>query len=445
MNPYHTLPSVDSLLQDERLRPLPPSLVREAVRGELDAAREAIAAGAHPPARELLLERILGRIASAQRPSLHRVVNATGVILHTNLGRAPIDREIFDGAKAVATGYCNLEYDLATGKRGDRYAHAAAALRELLGCEDTLIVNNNAAAVFLILNTFARGKEAIVSRGELVEIGGNFRIPEVMASSGAKMVEVGTTNKTRLTDYEAAIGEETAMVMKVHKSNYTIEGFSAEVGMEEITGLARERGLVDYYDLGSAYLPDLPWGLGKGEPSLSRILRDPPSLLSFSGDKLFGGVQAGIILGRKPLIDRLKRNQLLRMFRVDKFTLALLERTVLAYRRGEIDKIPALRKLFATPERLRERAETLRKRLPIPAEIVASETYVGGGTMPNRKIPTVVLALEGDARTLEEAFRRSGVIGRIEKERFVLDLRTVEEGDFGQVVEAAKNIVRSEE
>ncbi|WP_292659098.1 L-seryl-tRNA(Sec) selenium transferase, partial [Nitratifractor sp.] len=297
---------------------------------------------------------------------------------------------------------------------------------------------------FLILNTFAQGKEAVVSRGELVEIGGSFRIPEVMAASGAKLVEVGTTNKTRLADYEAAIGEETAMLMKVHKSNYAIEGFSAEAAMEEIAALARERGLIDYYDLGSAYLPELPWGLGAAEPSLPRILRDPPSLLSFSGDKLFGGVQAGIILGRKALIDRLKKNQILRMFRVDKVTLALLERTVLAYRRGETDKIPVLRMLFATPGQLRNRAEALRKRLPIPAEILDSQTYVGGGTMPNRKIPTVILALEGKAQELEVAFRAHRIIGRIERDRFVLDMRTVREEDFETIIEAA-SMISSEE
>ena len=438
---YRQIPKIDRLLAEEVFTGCNTSLLTEAIRQEIELLREAIGQGkVQGIDEEALKAAILRRYREMSRPSLRPLVNATGVIIHTNLGRSPIAPELFEEARAVATGYCNLEYDLEAGRRGDRYTHTAGALRELLGCEEALIVNNNAAAVFLILNTFAKDKEAIVSRGELVEIGGSFRIPEVMAASGAKLVEVGTTNKTRIADYEAAIGEETAMLMKVHKSNYAIEGFSAEATMEEISALARERDLIDYYDLGSAYLPELPWGLGAAEPSLPKILRDPPSLLSFSGDKLFGGVQAGIILGRKPLIDRLKRNQILRMFRVDKVTLALLERTVLAYRRGETEKIPVLRMLFATPEQLRNRAEALRKRLPIPAEILDSQTYVGGGTMPNRKIPTVVLALEGDPQTLEAAFRARRIIGRIENDRFVLDMRTVKEKDFAQIVEAAEEI-----
>ena len=438
---YREIPKIDRLLADEEFTGYNTALLTEAIRREIEHLRDAIGRGeVQGIDEEALKAAILRRYGEMSRPSLRPLVNATGVIIHTNLGRSPIAPELFEEARAVATGYCNLEYDLEAGRRGDRYTHTAGALRELLGCEEALIVNNNAAAVFLILNTFAKDKEAIVSRGELVEIGGSFRIPEVMAASGAKLVEVGTTNKTRIADYEAAIGEETAMLMKVHKSNYAIEGFSAEATMEEISALARERDLIDYYDLGSAYLPELPWGLGAAEPSLPKILRDPPSLLSFSGDKLFGGVQAGIILGRKPLIERLKRNQILRMFRVDKVTLALLERTVLAYRRGERGKIPVLRMLFATPEQLRSRAEALRKRLPVRAEILASETYVGGGTMPNRKIPTVVLALEGEAQELEAAFRARRIIGRIEKDRFVLDMRTVEEKDFAQIVEAAGDI-----
>jgi len=442
---YRQIPKIDRLLADEAFAGCNSALLSEAIRQEIELLRAAIRDGAVDTVdRAALREAILCRYRAMQEPSLRPVVNATGVIIHTNLGRAPIDPELFEEAKAVAAGYCNLEYDLEAGRRGDRYTHTAAALRELLGCEEALIVNNNAAAVFLILSTFAKGREAVVSRGELVEIGGSFRIPEVMAASGAKLVEVGTTNKTRIADYERAVTEETAMLMKVHKSNYSIEGFSAEASIEEISALAQQRGLIDYYDLGSAYLVDLPWGLGAAEPSLPKILENPPSLLSFSGDKLFGGVQAGIILGKKELIERLKTNQILRMFRVDKVTLALLERTVLAYRRGETQKIPVLRKLFATPEQLRERAEALQERLPIESEILPSETYVGGGTLPNRKIPTVVLALEGEAQRLEAAFRARRIIGRIEKERFVLDMRTVEEGDFQMIVEAGREIVAEE-
>ena len=446
MTSFRDIPPVDSVLQWPEFRDCNLPLLTEAVRESLRRLRGLLRSeGLNRPMREWIVRETELIYAQALTPSLKPVINASGIILHTNLGRSPIDPELFEEAKRIATGYCNLEYDLDEGRRGDRYEHTSTALRELLGCEEALVVNNNAAAVFLILNTFAREREVVVSRGELVEIGGSFRIPEVMAASGAKLVEVGTTNRTRIGDYEAAIGEETTMLMKVHRSNYSIEGFSAEAKMEEISVLAKERGLIDYYDLGSGYFPELPWGLGRGEPSLEKILRNPPSLLSFSGDKLFGSVQAGIILGKKELIDRLKRNQILRMFRVDKITLALLERTVLAYRKKEYGKIPVFRMLFASVEQLKERATALKERLPISSEVLASDAYVGGGTLPNRKIPTVVLALKGDPEKLEAAFRKRRIIGRIEKERFILDMRTVEERDFEQIVEAAENLVRSEE
>jgi L-seryl-tRNA(Ser) seleniumtransferase len=360
------------------------------------------------------------------------------VTIHTNLGRSPIDPALFDEARAIATGYCNLEYDLEAGRRGDRYVHTAGALRDLLGAEDALIVNNNAAAVFLILNTFARGREAIVSRGELVEIGGSFRIPDVMAASGATLVEVGTTNKTKITDYENAITKEAALLMKVHKSNYTIEGFSAEASTDELVTLAKQHNLMSYYDLGSAYLPELPWGLSQAEPSIMRLMENPPDLMSFSGDKLLGSVQAGIIVGKKALVAQLKKNQILRMFRVDKITLSLLEQTALTYRRGDYDRIPILRMLTATPETLAARAEALQAQLNTPTQTKTSRTYVGGGTMPNRKIPTVILAFEGDPQHLEAHFRTHRIIGRIEAERFVLDMRTIDEKDFEQIVHAAE-------
>jgi len=440
MNPYRQLPKIDRLLEWNEFERCNRALLTEAAREALEKLRRRIGRGENQIGKEQIVGEVLRAYEKMTTSSLRPLVNATGVIIHTNLGRSPIDPALFDEAREIAAGYCNLEYDLEAGRRGDRYDHTAEALRDLLGVEEALIVNNNAAAVFLILNTFAKGREAVVSRGELVEIGGSFRIPEVMAASGAVLREVGTTNKTRIADYESAISPETAMLMKVHKSNYTIEGFSAEASMEEISFLAQERGLIDYYDLGSAYLPDLPWGLGNAEPSLPRLLEKAPSLLSFSGDKLFGGVQAGIILGRRELIAQLKRNQILRMFRVDKLTLALLEHTVLAYRKGEYERIPVLRMLFETPERLRERAEILRARLQPPSEIAESETYVGGGTMPGRKIPTVVLALEGDPEVLERHFRARRIIGRIENERFVLDMRTVVEREFDVIVEAAKEL-----
>ncbi len=436
---YRAIPKIDKLLTHEAFGGYNTALLTEAIRDAIDALRAAITAGTVTAIdHEALITDIARRYEAALTPSLQPVINATGVIIHTNLGRSPIDPELFDAARDIATGYCNLEYDLEAGKRGDRYVHTAGALRDLLGVEDALIVNNNAAAVFLILNTFAKGREAVVSRGELVEIGGSFRIPDVMAASGAKLIEVGTTNKTKIRDYENAITPETAMLMKVHKSNYTIEGFSAEADIEDISALARAHDLIDYYDLGSAYLPELPWGLSQAEPSILRMMEHPPALMSFSGDKLLGSVQAGIIVGRRDLIAHLKRNQILRMFRVDKITLSLLERTVLAYQQKDYDRIPILRMLFATPEILEERARALQPRLTIPSQILPSESYVGGGTMPGRRIPTVVLALEGDPQTLESHFRAHHIIGRIESDRFVLDMRTVGERDFGAIVQAGE-------
>ena len=441
MNLYRDIPKIDKLLAHDAFSGYNTALLTEAIRDAVEALRSAIGAGTVTAIdTDALIADITARYKAALAPSLQPLINATGVIIHTNLGRSPIDPELFDAARAIATGYCNLEYNLAEGKRGDRYVHTSQALCDLLGVEDALIVNNNAAAVFLILNTFAKDHEAIVSRGELVEIGGSFRIPDVMAASGAKLVEVGTTNKTKIGDYENAIAPETSLLMKVHKSNYTIEGFSAEADIDTIGALAKERGLISYYDLGSAYLPELPWGLSQAEPSILRLMENPPDLMSFSGDKLLGSVQAGIIVGKRDLIARLKRNQILRMFRVDKITLSLLERTVLAYRQKEYDRIPILRMLFATPEILEARAQALQERLPIPTQIYHTQTYVGGGTMPNRRIPTVVLALEGNPEALEEHFRTHRIIGRIESDRFVLDMRTVDEGDFKAIVHTSKEI-----
>ncbi len=440
-NLYRSIPKIDKLLTHDAFGGYNTALLTEAIRDAIDALRAAISAGTITAIdHEALIADIVRRYETALTPSLQPVINATGVIIHTNLGRSPIDPELFDAARDIATGYCNLEYDLDAGKRGDRYVHTAGALRDLLGVEDALIVNNNAAAVFLILNTFAQGREAVVSRGELVEIGGSFRIPDVMAASGARLVEVGTTNKTKIRDYENALTPETAMLMKVHKSNYTIEGFSAEAAIEDISALARTHDLIDYYDLGSAYLPELPWGLSQAEPSILRMIENPPALMSFSGDKLLGSVQAGIIVGRRDLIARLKRNQILRMFRVDKITLSLLERTVLAYRQKDYDRIPILQMLFATPETLKERAKALQPRLAIPSKVLPGESYVGGGTMPGRRIPTVTLALEGDPQALESHFRTHHIIGRIESDRFVLDMRTVGERDFEAITQASEEL-----
>jgi len=315
-------------------------------------------------------------------------------------------------------------------------------MRLLLGVEDVLIVNNNASAVFLILNTFAKGKEVIVSRGELVEIGGSFRIPEVMANSGAILREVGATNKTKISDYKNAINDDTAILMKVHRSNFTIEGFSAEVAYKEIKTLSDEHRLLDYYDLGSGYIPELPYGLSQHELPISKILENHPDLISFSGDKLFGSVQAGIIAGRKELIDRLKQNQLLRMLRVDKVILSLLEETVRAYLEEQYELIPTLRLLFESQGTLMSRAQQMRQSIGSDkCEVIESVTFMGGGTLPNKEFPTIALKFHGKATALEKAFRRHNIIGRIEKDAFLIDFRALEQRHEAYIISVAQEVL----
>ena len=293
-----------------------------------------------------LIKAVLNEYKILTSPSLQSVINATGIIVHTNLGRSLINEESFNKAMKIATSYNNLEYDLDKGKRGERYSHIVKTLQALTGCEDAIVVNNNASAVFLILNTFSQKKETVVSRGELVEIGGSFRVPEVMSQSGAILKEIGTTNKTHPRDYENAINENTSMLMKVHKSNYTIEGFTSEVDYEEVVKIAKEKNVIDYYDMGSGHMIDLPFNLNQSEPSILKIMQYNPSLLSFSGDKLLGSVQAGIIIGKKELIEEIKKNQLLRMLRVDKITLALLEDNLTSYLENNLDDIPTIKDAY---------------------------------------------------------------------------------------------------
>jgi L-seryl-tRNA(Ser) seleniumtransferase len=366
--------------------------------------------------------------------------------VHTNLGRSLIDEKVFEKVKDIATSYNNLEYDLKEGRRGERYSHISKVICELLGCEDVLIVNNNASAVFLVLNTFAKKKKVVVSRGELVEIGGSFRIPDVMKSSGAKLVEVGTTNKTHLKDYINAIDKKTAMLMKVHKSNYSIEGFSSEVSFKELVKLSREKNLIDYYDMGSGHLVDLPYGLENYEPSVLEYMKENPSLLSFSGDKLLGSVQAGIIVGKKEYIAKLKKNQLLRMLRVDKLTLAILEENIKSILLGNFNEIPTLRMLFTSVDELKQNAMNLQESIKdtCKTKIIVTKTLIGGGTTPNRTIPSIALSVkikDYKPNKMEKLFREKNIIGRIENEMFLLDFRTIQKDDMSYIVHVVKEIV----
>lgn len=394
---------------------------------------------------QILIEQVLKQYEELTSPSLQTVINATGIIVHTNLGRSLIDKKSLEKAIQIATSYNNLEYSIEEGKRGERYSHIVKTLQALTECEDAIVVNNNASAVFLILNTFCKNKEAVVSRGELVEIGGSFRVPEVMTQSGAILKEIGTTNKTHSRDYENAICENTSMLMKVHKSNYSIEGFASEVDFEEVVKIAKENNVIDYYDMGSGHMIDLPFNLSSKEPSILEIMKYNPSLLSFSGDKLLGSVQAGIIIGKKELIEKIKKNQLLRMLRVDKITLSILEDTLNSYLKNQLDDIPTLKMLHTSLEILEKRANTLKEKIEniCICEVIKSETLIGGGTTPNRKIPSMALTLEYKdfkPNKIEKLLRANNLIVRIESEKVLLDFRTIQEEDILKIEEIIKKV-----
>lgn len=441
-----SIPKVDKFILNEKFDDLTTSLIVNITQEVLQNLRESILnKSVESFTEDELVDRVLHKYDELTKPSLQKLINATGVIVHTNLGRSLIDEKTFDKVKEVVTSYNNLEYDLAKGKRGERYSHISQVICKLLGCEDVLIVNNNASAVFLILNTFAKKKEVIVSRGELVEIGGSFRVPDVMRDSGAKLVEVGATNKTHLYDYENAINEKTSMLMKVHKSNYSIEGFSSEVEFKELIKLAKGNGVIDYYDMGSGHLVDLPYGLEQYEPSVLEYMKENPSLLSFSGDKLLGSVQAGIIVGKKEYIAKLKKNQLLRMLRVDKLTLALLEESVKSILLENMDEIPTLKMLFASTDELRENAQILYASIDDIAEceIIDTKTVIGGGTTPNRTIPSVALSMKiknYKPAKMEKLFRAKKIIGRIEDDRFLIDFRAINKNEIAQIIQVTKEI-----
>ena len=522
------LPKIDKIANAQEfqncLRPQIIKIAQELIRQEREKALQ----GGELASESEIIARIKSRYEKFQNLSLKPLINATGVVLHTNLGRSVISAEILARAQKIITSYSNLEYDLSEGARGNRYDYIALLCSELFGAQDALVVNNNAAAVFLVLNTFARGREVVVSRGELVEIGGSFRVSEVMANSGAKLVEIGTTNKTKLDDYEEAINENTAILMKVHRSNFKISGFSSSVSAAEVVALARRASqakreflalraasfknladlcggssdadgkilnsapnglslaaasanssnlksgepsvnsecfyeggtggeseiskiypakfsmkkeesfneIIDYYDLGSGYVSELGFGLGKSEPSIFELLKNGVRLLSFSGDKLFGSVQCGIILGDHELIARLRKNQLLRMLRVDKITLSLLAETIKAYINKEFHLITTIDQIHLSLDELRERAELVRSRIGVKSQIVPTTTFVGGGTMPGASYPSVALAiLDGsDPQSMQAKFRTAGIIGRIEDDKFLLDFRSILKSDLQDLI-----------
>ena len=439
------LPSVSSLLESGGVQALleqtPRAVVVDAIRRTIDAARSEPSAA--PSTEQEWTQAVSMAVAQSVAPSLRRVINATGVVLHTNLGRAPLAAAAIDAIVRVAQGFSNLEYDLASGARGSRYVHCAELLRELTGAEDALVVNNGAAALVLVLNTVADGRDAIVSRGELVEIGGSFRIPDVMRKSGARLVEVGTTNRTHADDYERAVGAETGAILKVHRSNFSLAGFVAEAPVTSLAAIGTPRGIPVIHDLGSGLLISLAdYGLA-GEPTAREAIRAGASIVTMSGDKLLGGPQAGIILGSRAVLDRVRKNPLTRSYRVDKLTLAALEATLALYRdpARAVREIPVLAQLTASVAALRERAQRLIAAIgDSRLEIIDTKASVGGGAFPTAEISSAGIAIAGRADAVEQRLRGNDppIIGRIAEGRVVLDLRTVAAGEDAELAAAIR-------
>ncbi|MCA0990323.1 L-seryl-tRNA(Sec) selenium transferase [Pseudalkalibacillus hwajinpoensis] len=431
----------ETMVKDNIGNDLPQKLLKQMVQQEVDDLRASLLNETYSGDAQDRHGFQVEIIASVQEKltrntfNLVPVINATGVVLHTNLGRARLSDAAIDHMIEVAKSYSTLEYNLAEGRRGSRHTIVEEAVCKATGAEAAMIVNNNAAAVFMILSGLAKEKEVVVSRGELVEIGGSFRVSSIMEESGARLKEVGTTNKTHPADYEQAVNDETAMIMKVHRSNFAIVGFTAEVEREQLASIANEQQIIFYEDLGSGALYDYRKdGIGE-EPTVQETLAAGADLVSFSGDKLLGGPQAGIIAGKKELVDRLKKHQLARVLRVDKFTLAALEATLLEHLYEEANNIPAIRDITVSPEEVRKRAIHFKERLETKCshyqiDVEAGVSQVGGGTMPAVELPTSVVAIRTgrfSVNDLEEKLRRRHrpIITRIKDEKILIDLRTV--------------------
>jgi len=436
------LPSIEQLLRRPSLEPrlagLPRARAVAALRLAVERARERLLRGERP-FEDADVDAALSSLAT---PNLRPVLNATGVVLHTNLGRAPLAPEAVARVASVARGYSNLEYDLDEGERGSRYAPLIGLLTQLTGAEDAIVVNNCAGAVLLVLGALASGRDCIVSRGELVEIGGGFRVPDVMRQSGCRLVEVGTTNRTRRADYEAAITPDTGLLVKVHRSNFALVGFTEEVGVSELAAVGRARGVPVFQDLGSGALVPLRGEGLTAEPTVRMAVEDGADVVAFSGDKLLGGPQAGIIVGRKALLSRIKSYPLTRALRVDKMTVAALEATLELYRDGRPEVVPTWRLLSQRPEELRARAERLQGLLAarsVSARVAAVSGQVGGGAMPLARLSSFACILKvGEPDVFLERLRGAEVpvIGRIADGEVVLDVRCLAEEELGLVAEA---------
>jgi L-seryl-tRNA(Ser) seleniumtransferase len=449
---FKHIPSMDILLSDPRVTVHAERLSRGEVKMLLqdivDEFRRGIHSGSIVPDTDLgdrIIERLEERIQTGRLSTLRRVINATGVLLHTNLGRSILSRKAIDAMNRISEGYCTLEYDLDKGRRGSRYLHCEGLIKRVTGAEAALVVNNNAAAVTLVLNTFSEGKEAVVSRGELVEIGVSFRMPDIMAKSGACMVEVGTTNKTRISDYREAVSERTGILVKVHRSNFDISGFVDEATIEELAELGREKSIPLLYDQGSGVILDLEEFGVTGEQTVRENIDKGASIVCFSGDKILGGPQAGIIVGNREQVEQVRSNPLTRTYRVDKFTLAALEATMKLYLEPEmaLKEIPVLRMLTTPIRDLLRRGEEIVGSLDEPnrsrvrLEEVASE--MGGGSLPSISVPSIALSIDGGdlgVNALEKKAREwtPPIVGRIYKDQYLFDLRTVLEEDDTEIV-----------
>ena len=464
---FRKIPKVDDLLNHPGLRKTegryPHHAVVKAIRGVLEEIRREIGKERAAPALDALLntEAIVDKVKASLRQGatyrFKRVINATGIVIHTNLGRSLLCEEALKRILEVSKHYSNLEYNIGEGKRGIRYAHVEDLLCELTGAEAALVVNNNAGAVLITLNSLAAQKEVLVSRGELIEIGGAFRIPDVMGWSGTILKEVGTTNKTHLYDYERAISDQTGLLMKVHTSNFRLVGFVEQVPGKEIAGLAHASGIPAIVDLGSGNLLDFSRFKLPVEPTVQAVLKEGMDVVTFSGDKLLGGPQAGIILGKREYIRKIQQNPLNRALRIDKFTLAALEATLKFYEDPYLAAtvIPTLKMITQTPEQLKRKAVNLRRRLArlvlgrFHFKIVASFSKAGGGALPEEGLPTYCVAVFSDTMSttrLEKFLRKADppVIARIEDDRVLLDVRTLLEGDAGDLVTALLKIAHED-
>ena len=449
---YKKIPKMDELLKDNRLEEFGKKMdyysFSQGIRDGLEEIRKEISIGKLEDfSEDFLIGVIKKNLESKNKNHLRPVINGTGTIIHTNLGRAILPGKVLENMKRVMLSYSNLEYDLATGKRGDRFIHVERLICDITGAEGALVVNNNAAAVLLCLNEFSKGKEVVISRGELVEIGGSFRIPEIMKLSGANLVEVGTTNRTYQRDYEEAISEKTGIILKVHTSNFKVIGFTTQVNQKELKEIGTKYGVITMEDLGSGSLIDFSkYGLAK-EVTVQESIKSGIDLVTFSGDKLLGGPQAGIIVGKKHLIEKLKKNQLLRAIRISKIELSILEEIFKIYRdeKQAIEELPILRMSLESSKETLKRAVHLQRVLSdkgIECEIEKSQATTGGGTMPEEYLESYALTFDGDAKKLLDLFRtgKTPIIGRIKNSKFILDLKTILEEQFEEIVESIQEI-----